>query len=437
MLTPAAIAPDPTTPPPGRATLPAGEGFAQLLSDLLPDAGAPALATTPRAVEQGTVVPLPKPPTENPQPSASAPKGGTPMALQPAAPDLLPAQAENTASVPPEIASQLPSASLALLPPEAEDTDQEAAPGPAPPSRAGRPSARAKATADEKEQPVEAAVPSAPLPQLVATPPSPPPPPTGLVPDDTPKPDREAAAATPVAPHPSGGHGVTPAAGKTGQEVMPTKEAAAAPDIQPASNENPQPIGSAAPALLPDTAALPPPPREIAPTRAERPVLSAAAPRQGTPGAQAAGALHVLASSTPDSRSMTVRLDPIELGHVQISIERHKDGPTAVSLSAERPETLLLLLRDQTQIHHALDSAGIPPENRSLTFQLAPAEPKPQDAARSLGAEIGGQGGGSNTSSDGGQQRGSARRNMPELPTLRGAQADLRGWLRSGIDITA
>jgi hypothetical protein len=134
---------------------------------------------------------------------------------------------------------------------------------------------------------------------------------------------------------------------------------------------------------------------------------------------------------------MTVRLDPIELGHVQISIERHKDGPTAVSLSAERPETLLLLLRDQTQIHHALDSAGIPPENRSLTFQLAPAEPKPQDAARSLGAEIGGQGGGSNTSSDGGQQRGSARRNMPELPTLRGAQADLRGWLRSGIDITA
>ena len=97
-----------------------------------------------------------------------------------------------------------------------------------------------------------------------------------------------------------------------------------------------------------------------------RPPTPAAAPA----AAQLGPAL-VAVARPGGGQNITVRLDPAELGRIPIRIERRKDGPTRVTLTAERSQTLDLLVRDQTQLHRALDQAGLPTEGRSVVFRLA------------------------------------------------------------------
>ena len=73
-----------------------------------------------------------------------------------------------------------------------------------------------------------------------------------------------------------------------------------------------------------------------------------------------------------------MRLDPPELGHVQVRIDRPPDAPARVEITVEKVETLTLLLRDQPQLQHALDQAGVPAEGRSVTFHIASPEPAPR-----------------------------------------------------------
>lgn len=73
-------------------------------------------------------------------------------------------------------------------------------------------------------------------------------------------------------------------------------------------------------------------------------------------------------------QNMVIRLDPAELGRVQVRIERSAEGPARVELVVERADTLLLLLRDQPQLQRALDLAGVPSADRTLQFHLAPPD---------------------------------------------------------------
>jgi len=70
-------------------------------------------------------------------------------------------------------------------------------------------------------------------------------------------------------------------------------------------------------------------------------------------------------------QSITLQLQPAELGRVQINIARNADGSASVTVTAERAETLALLQGDQLQLQRSLDQAGLPTEGRSLSFQLA------------------------------------------------------------------
>ena len=76
-----------------------------------------------------------------------------------------------------------------------------------------------------------------------------------------------------------------------------------------------------------------------------------------------------ISPATP--RTVTIRLDPIELGRVEIRLGHAHDAPAKVELTVERPETLLMLLRDQPQLHRALDLAGVPAAGRTVQFHLA------------------------------------------------------------------
>ncbi|WP_408904122.1 flagellar hook-length control protein FliK [Pseudoroseomonas cervicalis] len=78
-------------------------------------------------------------------------------------------------------------------------------------------------------------------------------------------------------------------------------------------------------------------------------------------------------------------LQPEALGRVEISIEQAAGGPAEVRLLAERPDTLLLLLRDSSAIETALQQAGLGAETgRSLSIGLAPAVPDPAAAQPGL-----------------------------------------------------
>ncbi len=136
-----------------------------------------------------------------------------------------------------------------------------------------------------------------------------------------------------------------------------------------------------------------------------------------------------------------MRLEPPELGHVEIRIDRPTDAPARVDITVERTETLTLLLRDQPQLQRALDQAGVPPEGRSVTFHVAapetaaprsePAVPQPMSYAA---------GGLTGDGSNGTSRQGNGPGNFAGASD--GAETDVLPmdapvWVRAGLDITA
>jgi len=160
------------------------------------------------------------------------------------------------------------------------------------------------------------------------------------------------------------------------------------------------------------------------------------------PGHQVSAALLSLSRGADGAQSMTLRLEPAELGQVAIRIDRPTDAPAHVDIAVERPETMTLLLRDQPELQRALDQAGVPSDGRSLTLHLAsPDSMTPSAGAHGgLAANAGsGQGGGTSGGSNGSGTRTSGTGNTDESGDL--AQDDapvpLPRWLRAGLDITA
>ncbi len=90
-----------------------------------------------------------------------------------------------------------------------------------------------------------------------------------------------------------------------------------------------------------------------------------------SPAHQVAPVAVALVLSPEGPAELTVRLDPVELGQVEIRIERPQDGSAAqVKVQAERPETLALLQRDAPELGRALAQAGIQPEHCRMSFSL-------------------------------------------------------------------
>lgn len=144
----------------------------------------------------------------------------------------------------------------------------------------------------------------------------------------------------------------------------------------------------------------------------------------------------------PDgAQRLTVRLDPPELGHVQVRVERPLEAPARVEITVEKPETLTLLLRDQPQLQRALDQAGVPAEGRSVSFHIAP----PDTAVRSEPAiaplpEVAAGGPSGDGSHGAPQQGGQPVRHQADAQDdgdIEFTQAVLPNWIRAGLDITA
>jgi flagellar hook-length control protein FliK len=66
-----------------------------------------------------------------------------------------------------------------------------------------------------------------------------------------------------------------------------------------------------------------------------------------------------------------IRLDPAELGRLDVTIEVDETGHTRAHIRAERPEALELLQRDAKGMEQALRQAGLQTDQSSLSFSLA------------------------------------------------------------------
>jgi flagellar hook-length control protein FliK len=71
----------------------------------------------------------------------------------------------------------------------------------------------------------------------------------------------------------------------------------------------------------------------------------------------------------PDS-SLRLTLDPVDLGRVEVAIDRSQ-GEAAIRVMAERPETLALLQRDSRELERALADAGFGSRAPTLSFSLS------------------------------------------------------------------
>lgn len=195
-------------------------------------------------------------------------------------------------------------------------------------------------------------------------------------------PSASAPAAAQAAALPS--HAAAPSeAGDTAAHAVQKHSVAAAAEEEPSAALLALPAEAAA---LPPVASAPlpnaaPAPLGVAPHPAapQAPARSPAADKPAPPpaAAQVGPALASFAAGVAHPgapQHLTIRLDPTDLGRVQVRIERSPDGSARVDLKVEKPDTLLLLLRDQPQLHRALDLAGVPSTERTLQFHLAPPD---------------------------------------------------------------
>ena len=78
-----------------------------------------------------------------------------------------------------------------------------------------------------------------------------------------------------------------------------------------------------------------------------------------------------IATQAKDGKNrFEIRLDPPELGRIDVRLDIDSNGDVTSRLMADRPETLDLLRRDAPQIERALQDAGLKTSDQGLQFSL-------------------------------------------------------------------
>ena len=81
-------------------------------------------------------------------------------------------------------------------------------------------------------------------------------------------------------------------------------------------------------------------------------------------------AMEIAASAKSGKSRFEIRLDPAELGRIDVRIDVDRHGQVTSHLTVERPETLSMLRQDANQLQRALDNAGLSTGNAGLQFSL-------------------------------------------------------------------
>jgi flagellar hook-length control protein FliK len=81
-------------------------------------------------------------------------------------------------------------------------------------------------------------------------------------------------------------------------------------------------------------------------------------------------ALEIAASVRGGKSRFEIRLDPADLGRIDVRIDIDRNGQVTSHLTVERPETLSMLRQDAPQLQRALDEAGLKTGDGGLQFSL-------------------------------------------------------------------
>ena len=81
-------------------------------------------------------------------------------------------------------------------------------------------------------------------------------------------------------------------------------------------------------------------------------------------------AMEIAASANSGKTRFEIRLDPAELGRIDVRIDIDRHGQVTSHLTVDRPETLSMLRQDANQLQRALDNAGLSTGNSGLQFSL-------------------------------------------------------------------
>jgi flagellar hook-length control protein FliK len=97
-------------------------------------------------------------------------------------------------------------------------------------------------------------------------------------------------------------------------------------------------------------------------------------------------ALEIAASVKSGKSRFEIRLDPADLGRIDVRIDIDRNGQVTSHLTVEKPETLSLLRQDAPQLQRALDDAGLKTGSGGLQFSLRDQPSSGQNGGNDTGS---------------------------------------------------
>jgi flagellar hook-length control protein FliK len=167
---------------------------------------------------------------------------------------------------------------------------------------------------------------------------------------------------------PEAGNGSAEAAQATISDSAPLSAAATGRDRGVSAAAGPTPAGSSDAGLQATAALQPQLPATSSGTASPgtlsvTPATGAAIPLSGL-------AVEIAASAKSGKTSFEIRLDPADLGRIDVRIDVDRSGQVTSHLTVEKPETLSMLRQDAPQLQRALDDAGLKTGSGGLQFSL-------------------------------------------------------------------
>jgi flagellar hook-length control protein FliK len=96
-------------------------------------------------------------------------------------------------------------------------------------------------------------------------------------------------------------------------------------------------------------------------------------------------ALQIAVSAQSGRSRFEIRLDPAELGRIDVRVDVDRHGQLTSHLTVEKPETLAMLRQDAPQLQRALDNAGFKTGDGGLQFSLRDQSSSGQNAGDQTG----------------------------------------------------
>ena len=96
-------------------------------------------------------------------------------------------------------------------------------------------------------------------------------------------------------------------------------------------------------------------------------------------------ALQIAVTAQSGKSRFEIRLDPAELGRIDVRIDVDRHGQLTSHLTVEKPETLAMLRQDAPQLQRALDNAGFKTGDGGLQFSLRDQSSSGQNTGNDAG----------------------------------------------------